>query len=59
MAILTQTLYINNREFTHTYSDANRYVVRDSISYQEAYDPTEFNRTYTQGDLISEKEVVS
>ena len=52
MAIITETFYINNREFTRTYSDANRYVVRDGVEYSEACDPAEFNRTYTEGNII-------
>lgn len=50
--IQTEIFYINDREFTRTYSDANRYVVRNNISYGEACDPAEFGRTYTEGDLI-------
>ena len=52
--IRTETFYIGEREFTRTYSDANRYVVRDGVSYSEACDPAEFGRTYTEGDLIEE-----
>lgn len=51
MAIVTETFYVGEREFTRTYSDANRYVVREGISYDEACDPTEFGRTYTEGDI--------
>ena len=50
--IITETYMINNREFTRTYSDANRYVVRDGVEYAEANDPSEFGRTYTEGDPI-------
>lgn len=56
MAIVTEIFYINEREFTRTYSDANRYVVRDGVSYSEACDPAEFGRTYTEGDLIPSDE---
>ena len=52
--IVTETFYINGREFTKIYSNANRYVVRDGISYGEACDPAEFGRTYTEGDLIED-----
>ena len=45
-------LEINGKQFTYTYSDEHRYVVRDGIAYEEAYDPAEFGRTYTEGDLI-------
>lgn len=57
MAIKTEIFYIGNREFTRTYSNANRYVVRDGISYSEACDPSEFERTYTEGDEIPEDEM--
>lgn len=50
--IKTETFYVGEREFTRTYSDENRYVVRDGISYSEACDPAEFERTYTEGDFI-------
>ena len=51
--IKTDTLTINNTQFIRTYSDSGRYVVRDGISYDEAIDPVEFGRAYTEGDLIS------
>lgn len=56
MAIVTETYELNGRQFTRTYSDANRYVVRDGVSYSEANDLSEFGRTYTEGDLLPEKE---
>lgn len=56
MAIRTETYILNGREFTRTWSDANRYVVRDGISYEEANDPSEFGRTYTEGDIMEESD---
>lgn len=56
MAIITETFYINNKEFTRTYSDVGRYVVREGVSYSEACDPAEFGRTYTEGDLLPSEE---
>ena len=50
--IVTETIYIDDREFTKTYSSSGKYVVRDGISYEEAVDPAEFGRTYTEGDYI-------
>lgn len=50
--IITEQITIDDREFTRTYSDAGRYVVRDGISYEDAIDPSEFNRTYIEGELI-------
>lgn len=49
--------YINEhdgREFTRTWSDANRYVCREGQQWIEANDPAEFNRTYTEGDIITD-----
>ena len=54
--IITSTLMIGGEEFTYTRSDAGRYVVRDGISYEEAYDPTSYGRTYTEGDVIRSDE---
>lgn len=56
MAIVVETFYIGEREFTKTYSDAGRAVVRDGVSYSEACDPAEFGRTYTEGDPLPEDE---
>ena len=50
--IVTENVVINGRDFIRTTSDVGRYVVREGISYEEAYDPAEFGRTYTEGDLI-------
>lgn len=54
--IRTETVIINDRQFTRTWSDANRYVVRDGVSYSEAYDPSEFGRIYTEGEPMEEDE---
>ena len=54
--IVTENYYIGEQEFTRTYSDVHRYVVRDEVPYEEAIDPSEFNRTYTEGDPIPSDE---
>ena len=56
MAIKTEHFDVNGRDFIRTYSDANRYVVRDGVAYSEANDPAEFGRVYTEGDLMPETE---
>ena len=58
MAIIQEEYYIKDRKMIRTYSDENRYVVRDGISYSKACDPAEFGRTYTEGDVIPEPEEV-
>lgn len=52
MAIIQEYFSINERDFIRTFSDAGRYVVRDGIIYDEACDPAEFGRTYTEGELM-------
>lgn len=53
--IITEELIINNRNFIHTYSNENRYILRDNVEYYEAYDPKEFNRQYIEGRIIEEE----
>ena len=55
--IKTQTITIGGQEYTRTYSDANRYVVRDGISYSEAVDPAYLGRTYTEGETMPDEEI--
>lgn len=50
--IKTEVYSLGGLSITRTWSDDGRYVVRDGISYDEANDPTELGRTYTEGDFI-------
>ena len=52
--IVQERYEINGRQFIRTYSDAGRYVVGGNPEGQYAYanDPAEFNRQYTEGDLM-------
>lgn len=52
--IRTEHFTVGERDYIRTWSDANRYVVRDGISYSEACDPAEFGRIYTEGDAMDE-----
>ena len=56
MAIKTEQFDVNGRAFIRTTSDSGRYVVRDGVEYSEACDPTEFGRTYTEGDYMTDEE---
>ena len=49
--MLTESLTINNKQFTKTYSDAGFMIERDGVQYSEAIDPSEFGRTYTETDI--------
>ena len=55
----TETYMLGEREFTRTYSDSNRYVVRDGVSYAEANDPSEFGRVYTEGELMPPEDIAA
>lgn len=46
----TETITINGRTFTRTWSDAGYQVERDGALYDEAIDPAELGRTYTETD---------
>lgn len=54
--IIQEHFDVNGRDFIRTYSNSGRYVVRDGVEYSEACDPSEFGRTYTEGDLIPDEE---
>ena len=54
--IVTEEFKIGRKTFIRTVSDSDRYVVRENISYVEALDPKTLNRTYTEGDPISEED---
>lgn len=48
--IVTESITINNRAFTKTYSDSGCMVEREGIRYSEAIDPAEYGRMYTETD---------
>lgn len=53
--MIVQThVHIGKRDFIYTISDSNRYVIRDDINYIEAWDPSEYNRQYSEGDIITD-----
>lgn len=43
---------VDGRGFVRTVSNAGRYVVRNGVSYEEACDPAEYGRQYTEGDVM-------
>ena len=59
--MITTELYIteDGRELVRTYSTENRYVVRNGINYEEAIDPPEFERVYTEGELIPQDDLLN
>jgi len=57
VAIVKTTAMLNGIEYDYTYSDAGHYIVRDGASYEEAYDPLNSGRVYTEGDIIRTDEL--
>lgn len=50
MAIITEKAIINGVEFMHTYSDIGMKIERGGVRYDEAYDPMNTGRVYTETD---------
>lgn len=46
------------KTFIRTYSNDNRYVVRDGIEYSEAIDFVDQHREYTEGRVIEDNEEI-
>lgn len=57
--IIVERVNLDGHDFTHTYSDDDRYVVRDGMSYFEAWDPAEYGRTYTEGEKIEDSDTTT
>lgn len=54
--IVQEHFDVNGRDFIRTVSDAGRYVARDGVEYEEACDPADLGRTYTEGELMPPEE---
>lgn len=56
--IKTEMFYISNAEMVRTYSDRGMKIHGGSpeADYDEAIDPTEFSRTYTETDIPIESD---
>ena len=46
----TENLNINGKEYVRTWSDSGKMLERDGALYEEAIDPAELGRTYTESD---------
>ena len=52
--IKTEMIMIDNRQLRRTWSDAGFMIERDGEMYSEAVDPAEFDRVYTETDILIE-----
>lgn len=54
--IKTENITIKGRAFIRTYSDAAVLIERDGAQYEEAIDPADSGRVYTETDIPIETE---
>lgn len=52
--IKTELIMIDERQLRRTWSDSGFMIVRDGAVYSEAVDPAEFDRVYTETDILIE-----
>ena len=52
--IKTELITIDNRQLRRTWSDAGFMIEWDGAQYSEAVDPAEFDRVYTETDVLIE-----
>ena len=52
--IKTEIVTINGRQFVYTHSDDGMMIERDGVEYDEAYDPIDTGRVYTETTHIIE-----
>lgn len=59
--IYIETITLNGRQYTRTYSDTH-YIERDGVEYEEAIDPIDSDRVYTESKTplpeISDSEAI-
>ena len=50
-----ETVFIDEQEYEHVWSDANLQLCRGDQRWDEVYNPPNTGRTYTEGDPIEEE----
>ena len=54
--IISETVTLNDKNFTKTYSDAGFYIERNGVHYAEAIDMLGSGREYTETAILIETE---
>ena len=54
--IKTELIMVDERQLRRTWSDAGFMIERDGAMYSEAVDPAEFDRVYTETDILGDPE---
>lgn len=59
--IIQERYTLNGRDFIRTYSDDNRYIIGGEPygEYSEANDPADLNRTYVEGNRMTDDEIAA
>lgn len=52
--IKTELIMVDERQLRRTWSDTGFMIERDGAVYSEAVDPAEFDRMYTETDVLIE-----
>ena len=52
--IQIELIMLDGRQLRRTWSDAGVMIERDGAVYSEAVDPAEFDRVYTETDVLNE-----
>ena len=55
--IKVESIVINERTLTRTYSDIGHYIERDGVQYSEAIDPADSGRVYIETDIPIEENI--
>lgn len=55
--IKVESIVINERTLTRTYSDIGHYIERDGVQYSEAIDPVDSGRVYIETDIPIEENI--
>lgn len=56
--IKTETTTINGKDFLKTYSDEGFMIERDGVQYEEAIDPIDTERNYTETEILIDTETI-
>lgn len=56
--IITENITINGKELVRTYSDHGFMIEREGVCYDEAIDPIDTGRTYTETEILIDTETL-
>ena len=56
--IRTENITINGKDFIRTYSDNGFMIESDGVRYDEAIDPIDTNRVYTETSIPNESDFI-